>query len=48
MEEVQQNWEVLYVYSTRNFEDKNIQNTYDKMNKLFTNWVDSLKKQRDI
>ena len=48
MEEVQQNWEVLYVYRTRNFEDKNMQNTYDKMNKLFTNWVDSLKKQNDL
>ena len=25
-----------------------MQNTYDKMNKLFTNWVDSLKKQNDL
>ena len=48
MEEVQQNWEVLYAASPKNFENANMKNTYDKMNKLFTHWVNSLKKQNDL
>ena len=44
VEEVQQNWEVLFINSTKYFEDINISNTYEKMSKLFTNWNDSLKK----
>ena len=48
MEEVQQNWEVLYISSKKNFENENIKDTYNKMNKLFTNWVLSLKKQNDL
>jgi hypothetical protein len=48
MEEVQQNWEVLYVTSTKRFENANMTNTYNKMNKLFFHWVNSLKKQNDL
>ena len=48
MEEVQQNWEVLYVASTKRFENANMTNTYNKMNKLFFHWVNSLKKQNDL
>ena len=48
VEEVQQNWEILFVNSTKYFEDINISNTYEKMSKLFTNWADSLKSQNTL
>ena len=48
MEEVQQNWEVLYINSTKYFEDINISTTYDKMSKLFKNWNESFKKINDL
>ena len=46
--EVQKNWEILLANSTKNFEDINISNTYEKMGKLFANWGESLKKQNDL
>ena len=45
VEDVQQKWEVLFTNSTKNFEEVNINKTYEKMSKIFINWVDSLKKQ---
>ena len=48
VEEVQQNWEILFVNSTKYFEDINISNTYEKMSKLFTKWADSLKSQNTL
>ena len=45
---VQENWEVLYVNSTKYFEDINISNTYDKMGKLFKNWKESFVKINEL
>ena len=48
-EEVQHNWQLLFLNSQKyKFEDKNITTTYDKMSKIFLNWVDSLKKQNQL
>ena len=48
-EEVQHNWQLLFLNSQKyKFEDKNITTTYDKMSKIFFNWVDSLKKQNQL
>ena len=46
--EVQKNWDALFTNSTKNFEDINLSNTYEKMSKLFTNWGESLQKQNDL
>ena len=48
IEEVSQNWEELHKNSTKYFDDVNITNTYEQMNKLFNNWADSLKKQNTL
>ena len=48
-EEVQKNWQILFENSQKyQFEDINITTTYDKMSKVFTNWIDSLKSQNDL
>ena len=48
VEEVTLNWEELYKNSTKYFDNLNITNTYCQMNKLFSNWSDSLKKQNTL
>ena len=45
VEEVQKKWDVLFLNSTKFFEDIRISNTYEKMGKLFANWSISLRKQ---
>ena len=48
IDQVKQNWEILYVSSTKYFEDINISTTYDKMSKLFMNWNESFKRINDL
>jgi hypothetical protein len=48
IEEVSQNWEELFKNSTKYCDESNIINIYEQMNKLFTNWAESLKKQNNL
>ena len=48
VEDVQKKWDLLFLNSTKYFEDISISNTYEKMGKLFTNWTISLRKQNQL
>ena len=48
VEDVQKKWDLLFLNSTKYFEDISISNTYEKMGKLFTNWTVSLRKQNQL